>query len=166
MNGFAILSVPILLMTMIAPAAGIEIRGDYAGDGDFTIRGSLGGQTVATGGRNASMAYGQILTDSGAFAGLDMDGEGGSFRMIGNFGISHLAQVSGASAISARTRVAGNVSIYALQGVGAYRERIIQKVGCHGNPAYLAEVDMVGSFDVNSSATADKIPPELLIEEV
>jgi len=155
-----------ILAAMIAPVTGIEIRGDYAGDGDFQIRSGLGGQAVAAGGRNASMAYGQILTDSGAFAGLDMDGESGSFRMIGNFGLSHLAQVSGASAIAARTRVAGNVSIYALQGVGTYRERIIQTIGCRGKPAYLAEVDMVGSFDVNSSATADKIPPELLIEEV
>lgn len=157
----------ILLVVVGASAsAGVEIRGDYAGDGDFSIRGSLGGQTVATGGRNASMAYGQILTDSGAFAGLDMDGDAGSFRMIGNYGISHLAQASGASVLSARAKVEGGSSIYALKGVGTYRERIVQAVGCHGNPAYLAEVDMVGSFDVNSSATADPAIPELLILEV
>jgi hypothetical protein len=95
----------VYLLVVAGLAASIEIRGDYAGDGDFTIRGSLGGQTVATGGRNASMAYGQILTDSGAFAGLDMDGEGGSFRMIGNYGLSHLAQASGATVLSARARV-------------------------------------------------------------
>lgn len=143
-----------ILAAMIVPATGIEIRGDYAGDGDFQIRSSLGGQTVATGGRNASMAYGQILTDSGAFAGLDMDGEGGSFRMIGNFGVSHLAQASGASVLMARARVEDGSSVYALTGVGTYRERIIQAVGCHGNPAYLAEVDMTGSFDVNTSVSA------------
>ena len=156
----------VYLLVVAGLAASIEIRGDYAGDGDFTIRGSLGGQTVATGGRNASMAYGQILTDSGAFAGLDMDGDAGSFRMIGNYGISHLAQASGASVLSARAKVEGGSSIYALKGVGTYRERIVQAVGCHGNPAYLAEVDMVGSFDVNSSATADPAIPELLILEV
>lgn len=165
MNGFAILSVPILLMTMIAPAAGIEIRGDYAGDGDFTVRSSLGGQTVAAGGRNASMAFGQILTSEGAFAGLDMDGEGGSFRMIGNYGLSHLAQASGATVLSARARVEDGSSVYALKGVGTYRERIIQAVGCHGNPAYLAEVDMTGSFDVNTSVSAPA-ETELFIEAI
>ena len=151
----------VYLLVVAGLAASIEIRGDYAGDGDFTIRGSLGGQTVATGGRNASMAYGQILTDSGAFAGLDMDGEGGSFRMIGNYGLSHLAQASGATVLSARARVEDGSSVYALKGVGTYRERIIQAVGCHGNPAYLAEVDMTGSFDVNSSviSTSEKAWP-------
>jgi|GEM_PF-6745307 len=155
----------VYLLVVAGLAASIEIRGDYAGDGDFTIRGSLGGQTVATGGRNASMAYGQILTDSGAFAGLDMDGEGGSFRMIGNYGLSHLAQASGATVLSARARVEDGSSVYALKGVGTYRERIIQAVGCHGNPAYLAEVDMTGSFDVNSSVSAPA-ETELFIEAI
>lgn len=155
----------VYLLVVAGLAASIEIRGDYAGDGDFTIRGSLGGQTVATGGRNASMAYGQILTDSGAFAGLDMNGEAGSFRMIGNYGLSHLAQASGASELSARARVEDGSSVYALKGVGTYRERIIQAVGCHGNPAYLAEVDMVGSFDVNSSVSAPA-ETELFIEAI
>ena len=155
----------VYLLVVAGLAASIEIRGDYAGDGDFTIRGSLGGQTVATGGRNASMAYGQILTDSGAFAGLDMDGEGGSFRMIGNFGVSHLAQASGGSVLMARARVEDGSSVYALTGVGTYRERIIQAVGCHGNPAYLAEVDMTGSFDVNSSVSAPA-ETELFIEAI
>lgn len=155
----------VYLLVVAGLAASIEIRGDYAGDGDFTIRGSLGGQTVAAGGRNASMAYGQILTDSGAFAGLDMDGEGGSFRMIGNFGVSHLAQASGGSVLMARARVEDGSSVYALKGVGTYRERIIQAVGCHGNPAYLAEVDMTGSFDVNSSVSAPA-ETELFIEAI
>ena len=155
----------VYLLVVAGLAASIEIRGDYAGDGDFTIRGSLGGQTVATGGRNASMAYGQILTDSGAFAGLDMDGEAGSFRMIGNYGLSHLAQASGATVLSVRARVEDGSSVYALKGVGTYRERIIQAVGCHGNPAYLAEVDMTGSFDVNTSASAP-IETELFIEAI
>ena len=155
----------VYLLVVAGLAASIEIRGDYAGDGDFTIRGSLGGQTVATGGRNASMAYGQILTDSGAFAGLDMDGEAGSFRMIGNYGLSHLAQASGASVLSARARVEDGSSVYALKGVGTYRERIIQAVGCHGNPAYLAEVDMTGSFDVNTSVSAP-VETELFIEAI
>ncbi len=155
----------VYLLVVAGLAASIEIRGDYAGDGDFTIRGSLGGQTVATGGRNASMAYGQILTDSGAFAGLDMDGEGGSFRMIGNYGLSHLAQASGATVLSARARVEDGSSVYALKGVGTYRERIIQAVGCHGNPAYLAEVDMTGSFDVNTSVSAPA-ETELFIEAI
>lgn len=155
----------VYLLVVAGLAASIEIRGDYAGDGDFTIRGSLGGQTVATGGRNASMAYGQILTDSGAFAGLDMDGEAGSFRMIGNYGLSHLAQASGASVLMARARVEDGSSVYALKGVGTYRERIIQAVGCHGNPAYLAEVDMTGSFDVNTSVSAP-VETELFIEAI
>lgn len=155
----------VYLLVVAGLAASIEIRGDYAGDGDFTIRGSLGGQTVATGGRNASMAYGQILTDSGAFAGLDMDGEAGSFRMIGNYGLSHLAQASGASVLMARARVEDGSSVYALKGVGTYRERIIQAVGCHGNPAHLAEVDMTGSFDVNTSVSAPA-ETELFIEAI
>lgn len=154
-----------ILAAMIVPATGIEIRGDYAGDGDFQIRSSLGGQTVAAGGRNASMAFGQILTSEGAFAGLDMNGEAGSFRMIGNYGLSHLAQASGASVLSARARVEDGSSVYALKGVGTYRERIIQAVGCHGNPAYLAEVDMTGSFDVNTSASAPA-ETELFIEAI
>ena len=51
----------VYLLVVAGLAASIEIRGDYAGDGDFTIRGSLGGQTVATGGRNAS---GQEITST------------------------------------------------------------------------------------------------------
>ena len=155
----------LLVVVGTSASAGVEIRGDYAGDGDFSIRSSLGGQSVVASGRNASMAYGQILTDSGAFAGLDMDGEAGSFRMIGNYGLSHLAQASGASVLMARARVEDGSSVYALTGVGTYRERIIQAVGCHGNPAYLAEVDMTGSFDVNTSVSAP-VETELFIEAI
>lgn len=154
-----ILVLVVLAFVAVGGASGLSAYGNYVGDGNFSVRDSLGGTAIVASGEDASMAFGHELgADGSAFAGLDADCEAGRFKVLGQIGFAHQAQAYDMTNISARASIGEDSTLYTIAGVGKYRERLID-AGPNGRPETVVEAEFSGSYDINTSAKAD--PAEL-----
>ena len=137
--------------------AGLVVKEDFIGDGQFLTFTDAKGATDRALCLNGSLAYGRSLNISGEnlslFSGFNLEGTG-SYRVATP---DHYMAVSNGNGINATSSISIDMdssSIFRIAGRGDVRERVLAS-GPKGRPLEITSLYSSGRFRVNSSTSRD-----------
>lgn len=134
--------------------AGLVVKEDFIGDGQFLTFTDAQGATDRALCLNGSLAYGRSLSVSGEnsslFSGFSLEGTG-SYRIASPDHYLAVYNGNGINAISSISLGTDSSSIFRIAGRGDVRGRVLTS-GPKGHPLEITSTYSSGRFRVNSSA--------------
>lgn len=134
--------------------AGLVVKEDFIGDGQFLTFTDAKGATDQALCLNGSLAYGRSLSISGdnssLFSGFSLEGSG-SYRVASPDHYLAVYNVNGINATSSISLGSDSSSMFRIAGRGDVRERVLTS-GPKGHPLEITSTYSSGRFRLNSSA--------------
>lgn len=139
--------------------AGLVVKEDFIGDGQFLTFTDAQGATDRALCLNGSLAYGRSLSISGdnssLFSGFNLEGTG-SYRVATPDHYLAVFNGNGINATSFISLGSDSSSILRIAGRGDVRERVLTS-GPKGRPLEITSLYSSGRFRVNSSTLRDDV---------